>query len=160
MGWDGTGVPMRPEEVAGRPGKQEDGSSKTREAKLCLTWTASHTDERGVPVRDKGSVRYVGGLLSASAPDTRRTPSDFAQLVLRESRRTGFDQARTQVVPGDGAAWIWNTASEHFPNAIQIVDLFHAKEHLSTVAKAIFDPKTPAYDFWVDIMLPKIWTVC
>ncbi len=150
MGWDGTGVPMRPEEVAGRPGKQEDGSSKTREAKLCLTWTASHTDERGVPVRDKGSVRYVGGLLSASAPDTRRTPSDFAQLVLRESRRTGFDQARTQVVPGDGAAWIWNTASEHFPNAIQIVDLFHAKEHLSTVAKAIFDPKTPAYDFWVE----------
>ncbi|MCL4461467.1 MAG: ISKra4 family transposase [Nitrospirae bacterium] len=148
-GWDGTGVPMRPDEVAGRPGKQEDGSAKTREAKLCLTWTASQTDDRGVPVRDEGSVRYAGGILGAASRDTDAAPSDFAQLVLRESRRTGFDTARTQVILGDGAPWIWNIASEHFPNAVQIVDLFHAKEHLSTVAKAIFDPKTPEYACWV-----------
>ena len=149
MGWDGTGVPMRREAVAGRPGKQEDGSSKTREAKLCLTWTASRTDWRGVPVRDEGSVRYAGGLLTASCRDTETTPSDFARLALRESRRTGFETAKTQVILGDGAPWIWNTASEHFPKALQIVDLFHAKEHLSTVAKAIFDPKTPDYTLWV-----------
>ena len=136
--------------MAGHPGKQEDGSAKTREAKLCFTWTASSTDCRGVPVRDEGSVRYAGGILGAASRDTDISPSDFARLVLRESRRTGFDTAKTQVILGDGALWIWNTASEHFPDAVQIVDLFHAKEHLSSVAKALFDPKTPAYALWVE----------
>jgi len=44
------------------------------------------------------------------------------------------------VVLGDGAPWIWNLADEQFPGAIQIVDLFHAKQHLSDVAKAIYGP--------------------
>ena len=40
---------------------------------------------------------------------------------------------------GDGSAWIWNTAAELFPQAIQILDRFHAKEHLSKVGKVIYD---------------------
>ena len=44
------------------------------------------------------------------------------------------------VALGDGAPWIWNLADEQFPGAIQIVDLFHAKHHLSDVAKAIYGP--------------------
>ena len=39
---------------------------------------------------------------------------------------------------GDGAKWIWNLADEHFPDAVQIVDRFHAKQHLSDVAKSIY----------------------
>ncbi len=54
LGMDGTGVPMRPSEVAGRPGKGPDGSARTREAKLVTVWTAEGRDERGVPVRDAG----------------------------------------------------------------------------------------------------------
>jgi hypothetical protein len=42
------------------------------------------------------------------------------------------------VVLGDGAAWIWKLAEELFSSAIQIVDLFHAKPHLSDVGKAIY----------------------
>ena len=42
------------------------------------------------------------------------------------------------MVLGDGALWIWNLADEHCPGALQIVDRFHAKEHLSTVAKAVY----------------------
>ena len=52
--------------------------------------------------------------------------------------RRGFDKAQRQVVLGDGAAWIWNIAAEQFPNAIQIVDRFHVKQHLSDVAKAVY----------------------
>jgi hypothetical protein len=62
----------------------------------------------------------------------------FAQRVLREATRRGFDRAKRRAVLGDGAAWIWNLAEEHFPGAIQIVDRFHAKHHLSDVAKDIF----------------------
>jgi transposase len=42
------------------------------------------------------------------------------------------------VVIGDGAAWIWNIAAELFPQALQIVDRYHVKEHLSQVAKALY----------------------
>ncbi len=55
----------------------------------------------------------------------------------REAQRRGFDQAPRRVVFGDGAAWIWNPADDLFPGARQIVDLFHAKPHLSDVGKAI-----------------------
>ena len=42
------------------------------------------------------------------------------------------------MVIGDGAAWIWNIADEHFPGAVQIVDVFHAAEHLFDIARAVY----------------------
>ncbi|MEK7756002.1 MAG: hypothetical protein AAB385_02200, partial [Planctomycetota bacterium] len=56
LGMDGTGVPVRKEELEGRAGKQPDGTSKTREVKLCTVWSAEGRDEEGTPVRDAGSV--------------------------------------------------------------------------------------------------------
>lgn len=40
LGMDGTGVPMRSDELDGRAGKQADGSAKTREVKLVTIWSA------------------------------------------------------------------------------------------------------------------------
>ena len=57
---------------------------------------------------------------------------------MREATRRGFDRAARQAVLGDGATWIWNLADEHFPDAVQIVDRFHAKQHLSDVSKSIY----------------------
>jgi hypothetical protein len=74
--------------------------------------------------------------------------SPFAQRVEREARRRGFDQARRRVVLGDGAPWIWNLADELFPGAIQIVDIYHAKEHLWDVAKAIYGAGTDLAERW------------
>ena len=65
-------------------------------------------------------------------------PSEFAARVEREATRRGFERAARRAVLGDGAKWIWNVASEHFPDAVQIVDRFHAKQHLSDVAKSIY----------------------
>jgi hypothetical protein len=140
LGLDGTGVPLRASELAGRAGKQPDGSAKTREVKLCTVWTAEGRDDDGIPVRDPGSVSYSAAIESAASRDTDTVPSAFAQRADREARRRGFDQAARRVVLGDGAPWIWNLADEQFPGAIQIVDLFHAKHHLSDVAKAIYGP--------------------
>lgn len=148
LGLDGTGVPMRASELAGRPGKQPDGTAKTREVKLVTLWTAETADERGVPVRDRGSVSYSAALESAASCDTDRTLSEFAQRVEREALRRGFDRATRRVVLGDGAAWIWNLAEEIFPGALQIVDLFHAKGHLWDVAKAIYGPGTDLGEHW------------
>lgn len=138
LGMDGTGIPMRAAELAGRQGKQPDGSAKTREVKLCTLWSAEGRDAEGTPVRDEGSITYSAAIESAASRDTDSAPSDFAQRVLREACRRSFDHATRQVVLGDGAAWIWNLADEHFPHAVQIVDRFHVKQHLSDVAKAIY----------------------
>ncbi len=138
LGMDGTGVPVRKEELVDRPGKQPDGSAKTREVKLCTVWSAEGRDEEGTPVRDEGSISYSAAIESAAQKDTDEVPSEFAARVEREAARRGFERAARQAVLGDGAKWIWNLASEHFPDAIQIVDRFHAKQHLSDVAKAIY----------------------
>jgi hypothetical protein len=149
LGMDGTGVPVRKEELLDRPGKQPDGSAKTREVKLVTIWSAEGRDEEGTPVRDVGSVSYSAAIESAAHKDTDDAPSEFAVRVEREATRRGFDRAARQTVLGDGAKWIWNLADEHFPDAVQIVDRFHAKQHLSDVAKSIYGAGSDLVEPWV-----------
>ncbi len=148
LGMDGTGVPVRKAEVVGRAGKQPDGSAKTREVKLVTVWSAEGRDTDGTPRRDAGSVTYSAAIESAAQKDTEAGPSLFAARVAREATRRGFDRARRRVVLGDGAPWIWNLADEHFPEAIQIVDRFHAKQHLSEVAKSIYGATSDLAPSW------------
>lgn len=148
LGMDGTGVPMRPEEVAGRAGKQPDGSAKTREAKVVTVWTAESRDEAGKPVRDPGSITYSAAIESAAAVDTSLKRSDLAERVLREATRRGFTEAPRCAVLGDGSSWIWNTATELFPQAIQILDRYHAKEALHRTAQSIFGATSPEAKPW------------
>ncbi len=148
LGMDGTGVPLRTQEVADRAGKQADGSAKTREAELVTIWTAESRDAEGKPVRDPGSITYSAAIETAATLDTSPELSDFAARVQREASRRGFIEAPRQVVLGDGAPWIWNTATELFPQATQILDRFHAKEHLSQVGKVIYGD-SPEAQPWI-----------
>jgi len=150
LGMDGTGVPMRKEELVGRKGKQADGSSKTREVKLCTVWSAEGRDRDGVPVRDEGSISYSAAIERAATRDTDAACSVFAQRVEREATRRGFNRAARQAVLGDGAPWIWNLAAEQHPDAIQIVDRYHAKEHLSDVAKIIYGATSDFAAAWAE----------
>ncbi len=125
---DGTGVPMIPAETEGRPGKAEDGKARTREVKLCCVFTQTSLDDKGRPVRDPHSSSYLATFAPAS---------EFGVLMTGEARRRGAAHVRQLVILGDGAAWIWNLASQHFPEATQIVDLFHAREHLHDLAKLL-----------------------
>jgi hypothetical protein len=140
LGIDGTGIPMRASELKGYSGKQPDGSAKTREVKLCTVWSAESRDAQNRPVRDLGSVTYTAAIETAATLDTDAVPSAFTQRVLREATRRRFTQAAQTVVLGDGASWIWKIAHALFPRAIQIVDRFHVKEHLSDVGKALYGP--------------------
>lgn len=148
LGMDGTGVPVRKEELVNRPGKQPDGTGKTREVKLVTVWSAEGRDQEGKPVRDEGSISYSAAIESAATRDTDEQPAEFAQRVVREATRRGFEQAARRAVLGDGAVWIWNLADEHFPGAIQIVDLFHAKGHLWDVAKDIYGAGSDLAEQW------------
>jgi hypothetical protein len=130
---DGTGVPMIPEELEDRPGKQEDGSSKTREAKLGCVFTQQSTDEEGHPLRDPDSTTYLSSFVSAK---------EFGPLIRAEALRRGMALATVVVVLGDGAAWIWEIARTCFHFAVQIVDFFHACEHLTLLTESLFGKGT------------------
>ncbi len=111
LGMDGSGVPVRATEVAGRAGKQPDGSAKTRDARLVTTWTAESRDEQDKPVRDPGSITYSAAAAAAIESAAAFDPSprsDFVERVLRGAARRGFTEAPRCVALGDGAAWIWN----------------------------------------------------
>jgi hypothetical protein len=149
LGIDGTGVPLRREEVEGRPGKQADGSAKTREVKLCVVWSAERRDEENRPVRDAGSLSYSAAIESAATLDTQPTGSEFSQRVAREAARRGLRQAKRLVLLGDGAPWIWNLGDEQYPEAIQIVDRWHAKEYFSVVGKDLYGSGSPRAQAWI-----------
>jgi hypothetical protein len=134
---DGTGVPVVPRETEGRCGK--DGDAKTREAKLGCVFTQTGLDQKGRPVRDEASTSYVGAI---------ETAEDFGRRIFTEAIRRGGRRAEQMIVLGDGAHWIWNLADEHFPGAIQIVDLYHAREHLSDLAKMLYGPGTAEAKTW------------
>jgi hypothetical protein len=125
---DGTGVPMMTAETEGRDGKGEDGRSRTREVKLACVFTQTEVDQDGYPVRDPGSSTY----LATFEPAAR-----FGELMAAEARIRGARDVRQLTILGDGAYWIWNLASEHFPEATQIVDLYHAREHLHELGKML-----------------------
>jgi hypothetical protein len=138
---------LRAEELVGVPGKTE-GGAKTREVKLCTVWSAESCDRDGTPIRDEGSVSYSAAIERASIPDMAKGHSAFAQRVWREAQRRRFPQAVRRVTLGDGAPWIWNLVAELFPGAIQIVDRFHAKQHLSELSKALYGPTHPRASQW------------
>lgn len=137
LGLDGTGIPMRSSELQGSSGKQS-GAAKTREVKLCTVWSAEGRDENDTPIRDPGSVTYSAAIETAATIDTGTQRSPFTERVLREATRRRFTEASRTIVIGDGAPWIWNIAHELFPRAIQIVDRFHVKEHLSNLSKTLY----------------------
>ena len=143
LGMDGTGVPVRKEELVDRPGKQPDGSSKTREVKLVTVSSAEGRDKKGTPVRDVGSISYSAAIESAAHKVTRRRASSRRASIVRPP---GAACAPGRL--GDGAKWIWNLTDEHFPDAVQIVDRFHVKQHLSDVAKSIYGAGSELAQQW------------
>lgn len=121
---DGTGVPVRPSETEGRTGKDGDRAG-TREVKLARLFTVSELNEKGRPVMDPDSSSYTATFDGKDA---------LAELVKGEYLRRGGEHVRQVVALGDGAAWIWTMAADLYPHATHIVDIFHAREHLTDLA--------------------------
>lgn len=144
---DGTGVPMVPDEVAGRKGKQADGSAKTREAKLGCIFTQHDFDDKGHPIRDEASTSFVGAI---------ETAADFGKRLFAEAVRRGLFKAMRVVVLGDAAQWVKNIAYTQFGNALFIIDFYHGKEHVSALCCALFDRNLKRFNHyrerWWDLL--------
>ena len=138
---DGTGVPVVKAETVNRRGRREDGEAKTREVKLGCVFTQTALDENGYPIRDKDSTSYVGAIEMTEA---------FGSRIYAEALGRGLERAEKVCVIGDGAPWIWNIAEEHFYGAIQIIDLYHAREHYWNAARAALRGNQEGLKRWAE----------
>jgi len=144
---DGTGVPVVKAETEGRASKVEGQPAHTREVKLGCIFTQTTTDKEGRPVRDEYSTTYTAAI---------ETAEEFGVRLYTEAWRRGWSRAKKKVVIGDGAVWIWNLADQHFPGAIQIVDLFHARQHLWELSAKLFPNDEPGRKRWMARALQRL----
>lgn len=128
MSADATGVPMRRELLAGRKGKAPGGAAKTRMALLGCVFTQHKQDEQGRPIRDHESTTYLSGFES---------PSDFGIALRRESIRRGLFSVPQSVLLIDGASGLEKLGRDYFPDSVQIVDFYHAMEHLEELIEIL-----------------------
>jgi len=143
ISFDGTGVPVRKSELVGRRGKQPDGSARTREVKLGCVFTQVGLDKEGYPQRDPDSTTYVGAIESSTL---------FGWRMYAEAVRRGLDQVKTVIALTDGQRYNHTIVQTHFSNAVHIVDLFHAYEHLTGIAHLLWGLEAKAPKAWRDLL--------
>jgi hypothetical protein len=144
---DGTGVPVVKKETLGRQGKNEGQPAHTREVKLGCLFTQTHWDQEGYALRDPDTTTYVGAI---------ETAEEFGKRLYLEAWKRGWSRAQKKVVLGDGAEWIWNLASQHFPGAIQIVDLFHARQHLWELVRKLHPNDEARQKRWIRVQQNRL----
>jgi hypothetical protein len=144
---DGTGVPVVRKETVGRQGKTEGQPAHTREAKLGCVFTQTKWDEEGYAIRDPDSTTYVGAI---------ETAEEFGKRLYVEAWKRGWSRAANKVVLGDGAEWIWNIAHQHFPGATQIVDLYHARQHLWELVRKLHPNDEAKQKRWIMVQQHRL----
>jgi hypothetical protein len=144
---DGTGIPVVKKETVGRQGKTEGEPSHTREVKLGCVFTQTTWDEEGYPIRNPDSTTYTGAI---------ETAEEFGKRIYVEAWKRGWSRAEKKVVMGDGAEWIWNLAGQHFPGAVQIVDLFHARQHLWELARKLHPNDEASQTAWIRVQQRRL----
>lgn len=135
---DGTGVPVTQAER--RESKREGQPARTREVKLGCVFTQTSYDQQGYAMRDPDSTTYTGAI---------ETAEEFGKRLYAEACHRGWSRAKKKVIMGDGAEWIWNLADLHFPGALQIVDLFHARQHLWDLARLLYPSNDACQKQWI-----------
>lgn len=143
ISFDGTGIPVRKNELLGRKGKQADGSARTREVKLGCVFTQIALDKDGNPQREADSTTYVGAIESSTL---------FGWRMYAEALRRGLNQAKTVIVLTDGQRYNRTIVQTHFHGALHIVDLFHAHEHLTLIAQILWGPEAQSPEDWRDLL--------
>jgi hypothetical protein len=149
-------LPDGPEDPPHRLYGSIDGTSVRteegwREAKLGSWYTTDGPPERSPPDEwglHAEAIEYYGDIKEAE---------DFGRLVYLTGRQRGAHRAEELVFVADGAKWIWHLVAEHFPNAVQIVDWYHATEYIWNVAHAAYGEGSDMAQEWAAARLDELW---
>ena len=126
-------MPVLKKATQGRQGQTEGQPAHTRQVKLGCVFTQTAWDQEGHAIRDPDSTTCTAAI---------ETAEEFSRRIYLQTWNRGWSRAQ-KVVMGDGAKWLWNLADQHFPGAVQIVDLYHARQHLWDRARRLY-PNDPA----------------
>jgi hypothetical protein len=134
-------------------------SGEWREMKVGCWYKAVPGKEKGaaangqVPVGETGDLRAEG----ISYYCDMQPASEFGELVWATGCQQGADLAEEVVFVADGAAWIWKLVSFYFPEAVQIVDWYHATAYLEALAEHAFGEEEPFRELWLEEAKGELW---
>ncbi len=94
--------------------------------------------------------RKLPPTTARSAFTAIETSEEFGARWRPWAARLEIDEPARLSVLADGAEWIWDRAAAQFPGSAEFLDIYHACEHWSDVAKALFGARTEAADAWLD----------
>lgn len=103
---------------------------------------AAHKNGRGI-VSDKVVVSWQG------------EPLELACRLHHTACEHGLGRARQKLVVSDGAPWIWNVAQDRWKGAVEVLDFYHASEHVWTLGEAVRGTREAARD-WVEKLLHQM----
>lgn len=124
------------------------GKKKTKENRS--EWREWKT---GVYFPLEQSVRTTGdrGMITGKVVmGWQGDPVEFGSRLNWEAVRAGLGRTREQLVVGDGAAWIWNLAGARWPQAEEVLDFYHASQHLWELGKALEGENEEKIRAWVE----------
>jgi hypothetical protein len=111
------------------------GKERTQEKRI--EW---HELKTGVYYRHEQAGQTAGGrgvLADKVVVSWQGEPVDFGQRLHWEAQRGGVGGAEKMLVVGDGAPWIWNIAKHRWQGATELLDFYHATEHLWEIGRAL-----------------------
>ena len=145
--------PVRANGWDGNTGSEErDGGPARQDAKVSHPTPGRSSWDVSSP-RPPGTRRVIRFAIRIPPPTPvpSKPPKSLASASMLEAWKRGWSRAEKKVVMGDGAEWIWNLAEPHFPGAVQIVDLFHARQHLWDLARKLYPNDDVNQKTWIKV---------
>jgi hypothetical protein len=126
---------------------EDENGSTWREAKTVMVFTDKDIIKRkdgSKIIVKKNYSTYIGSV------------EEFKKYVLQVAVKAGYGKVKNVVIIADGATWIRVMCNEIFPDAVQILDLYHLKENIYGYAKYLYGDNEVEYTKWSETMIDKI----
>jgi hypothetical protein len=141
---DGSFVPIRNTSLQKNDLDFVKGKDSWKEVKLARLIEGRHI-VKGIS-KDRNYVSHSDYLAHLG----NREP--FLEQLRQSIDNRKFDK---MVFVGDGAKWIWNWVEDTFTQSTQILDFFHAMEHISDHSKIFFQEEQTRKD-WVELQQTRL----
>jgi hypothetical protein len=135
------------------------GRENWRDLKIGCWYQGEIVPKRERSTRQKGKAQREGTVIRARNKQyfCDIAPADeFGKLLWATGCSVEADHARVLIFVCDGAVWIWNLIEQHFPHALQIVDWYHAEDHLKRVAEEAFSLPEQS-QAWLQAVTEDLW---
>ena len=116
-----------------------------------------HDQKTGVFYRHEAAVRSERGQLAEKVVVSwQGEPLELGRRLHWEALGGGLGRARAVLVVADGAPWIWNVAQDRWAGAHQLLDFYHASQHLWALGEALHPKEESTRRAWVEGRLHRL----